>query len=50
METTAEEDWNDIVPVNLKSVYAAFSRHAIPAMRGPGEGIGRAFGGDCRRE
>jgi NAD(P)-dependent dehydrogenase (short-subunit alcohol dehydrogenase family) len=37
VETTAEADWDDIVAVNLKSVYLC-SRHAIPAIRARGGG------------
>lgn len=32
VETTSEDDWDDIVSVNLKSVYLC-SRHAIPELR-----------------
>lgn len=37
VETTAEDDWDDIIAVNLKSVYLV-SRHAIPALRARGGG------------
>lgn len=37
VETSEEEDWDDLVAVNLKSVYLC-SKHAIPAMRAAGGG------------
>ena len=37
VETTTESDWDDLVDVNLKSVYLC-SRHVIPAMRANGGG------------
>jgi NAD(P)-dependent dehydrogenase (short-subunit alcohol dehydrogenase family) len=37
VETTAEKDWDDIVSVNLKSIYLC-SKHAIPHIRKRGGG------------
>ena len=36
--TTAEDDWDDIVAVNLKSVFLC-SKHAIPVMKANGGGV-----------
>ena len=36
--TTAEDDWDDIVAVNLKSVFLC-SKHAIPVMKKNGGGV-----------
>ena len=38
VENTAETDWDDLVAVNLKSVYLC-SRHAVPVMRSIGGGV-----------
>lgn len=37
VETTAEDDWDDIVAVNLKGVYLC-SKYAVPALRARGGG------------
>ncbi len=37
VETTEEADWDDLIAVNLKSIYLC-SRHAIPVMRANGGG------------
>ncbi len=37
VETTTEDDWDDIISVNLKSVYLC-SKHAVPEMRKRGGG------------
>jgi NAD(P)-dependent dehydrogenase (short-subunit alcohol dehydrogenase family) len=37
VETTSEEDWDDIVAVNLKSVYLC-SKYAVPELRARGGG------------
>lgn len=37
VETTGEDDWDDIVAVNLKGVYLC-SKHAVPALRARGGG------------
>jgi NAD(P)-dependent dehydrogenase (short-subunit alcohol dehydrogenase family) len=37
VETTAEDDWDDIVAVNLKSVFLV-SKHAVPVLRARGGG------------
>jgi len=37
VETTAEDDWDDIIAVNLKSVFLV-SKHAVPVLRARGGG------------